>query len=216
MVGHMGAMLGVTGLILAVAAIVLAVAVKARWAKPAAAALLILALVGEAVAVQANTSGGSSAQPPAGLGGSVSVPPTTSPTPTTVTTLPVVNPSVIHPQLLDSVHPGSGPVTRSQQINREFVRIVNKATHSVTLTGWKLSNLAGQTFTFPTFVVLMGASVNIHTGSGSADPTNLYWGLSSFIWKTKDRVTLRNASGVVINLCAYTLFGTQKGANCAG
>jgi len=208
----MGATLAVTGLILGVGAVILAVAVKEPWAKPAAAALLVLALVGEGVAVQASTNGGGSGTLP--TAGPTAPTPSVSTSPSSVPTSPIVVPTVFNPHLLSAVHPGSGAVTKPQQINREFVRLLNKANHAVTITGWRLSNKAGTTFTFPAFTLQRNATVVVHTGAGTASATDLYWGLSGFIWNTKDTATLRNASGAVINTCTYVLQPTAKAASC--
>ncbi len=114
-------------------------------------------------------------------------------------------PTSIHPHLIDVIRYNTGTTSTSpRSLNREWVQLTNAATHSVTITGWTLRSSAGAVFTFPPFVLGPGGTIKIHSGTGTNSSAGLYWGRASYVWSnTKDVATLRNASGVIEDLCRY-------------
>ena len=90
-------------------------------------------------------------------------------------------------------------------LNREWVQIRNFGAKPWTLTGWSIRDVTGFKFKFPEgFTVQPGATVTIHTGSGANRALHLYWGQGSYIWNnTGDKATFKNASGKVVDTCAY-------------
>ncbi len=94
----------------------------------------------------------------------------------------------------------------NSSLNGEWVRIKNTASTSRTITGWTLRDAAGYVYTFPKTTVAAGASIYVHTGSGSNSSTKRYWGKSWHVWNNSgdEKVRLRNASGTAVDSCDYT------------
>ncbi|HDN17806.1 MAG TPA: DUF1669 domain-containing protein [Candidatus Bathyarchaeota archaeon] len=67
-------------------------------------------------------------------------------------------------------------------LNDEYVVIWNRGTSPVDMTGWRLKDRAGHTFTFPSFVLGPNKKVAIYTGSGTNTSTKLYWGRNRAVW----------------------------------
>ena len=89
-------------------------------------------------------------------------------------------------------------------LNAEWVQIKNTTSSSKTLTGWTLRDAASHVYAFGTFHLAAGASVKVHTGSGSNTGANLYWRSTWYIWNNSgDTATLRNAAGATVDHCAY-------------
>ena len=70
----------------------------------------------------------------------------------------------------------------NENLNDEYVVIKNEGSVTVDLTGWKLKDEANHLFTFPSFTLESGATVTIHTGSGTNTQTDLYWGKDRAVW----------------------------------
>jgi len=99
--------------------------------------------------------------------------------------------------------PGSDTGSNSS-LNAEWVRITNSASTARVMTGWKIRDVTGHTYTFPTFTLGAGKSVKLHTGKGTNTRTDLYWRATSYVWNnTGDRATLKNKSGVVVDTCSW-------------
>jgi hypothetical protein len=73
--------------------------------------------------------------------------------------------------------PGSDTGFNSS-LNQEYVVIKNTGTKTVTLSGWTLRDQQHHVYKFSTFKLGVGKSVTIHTGKGSDDTNDLYWGSS--------------------------------------
>ncbi|MFD1588117.1 lamin tail domain-containing protein [Halorientalis brevis] len=85
-------------------------------------------------------------------------------------------------------------------LNDEYVVFENTGEQSVDLSGWTLSDDADHVYTFPDgFVLEPGATVTVHTGSGTDSATDLYWGSDAPVWNNGgDTVTVRDANGDVV------------------
>ena len=109
--------------------------------------------------------------------------------------------------------PGPGPDPNTQ-LDKEYVVIRNTTTHRLRLTGWKLHDIARagsvNTYKFPKFRLRPGASVRIHTGKGTKTRTDLYWGLTYYVWgDDSDKATLQNRAGTIISTCSWTATSTS-------
>ncbi len=110
---------------------------------------------------------------------------------------------------------GASVPPTNAQLNQEYIVIHNGGTAAVTLTGWTLRDLARPTtpshvFRFPTYRLGSGRTVRVHTGRGSNTSTDLYWGLSYFVWgDDSDKATLKNGSGTVISTCGWGITSTS-------
>jgi hypothetical protein len=53
-----------------------------------------------------------------------------------------------------------------ENLNDEWVKITNQGEEDLSLDGWTLSDQQNHTYSFPEFILMAGASVKVHTGSG--------------------------------------------------
>ena len=81
-------------------------------------------------------------------------------------------------------------------LNDEYVLLVNKHDSILVLTGWRLQDEAGNTFTFPTFTLNKDGAVQVHTGPGTNSAIELFWSLESAVWKEGAAVRLLDPQGV--------------------
>lgn len=129
-------------------------------------------------------------------------PPTFTPTPT-ATPLPPANVKIT---FIEYSPPGPDE-------DGEFVRIKNLGGTAQTMTNWTLRDIANHVFTFPGFTLPAGGTVQVWTGTGTNNSTNLYWGSGAAIWNnTGDTATLRNNSGQVVSVCTYP--GGEQNYTC--
>jgi phosphatidylserine/phosphatidylglycerophosphate/cardiolipin synthase-like enzyme len=86
----------------------------------------------------------------------------------------------------------------------EYVVIANRSGAAVEMSGWTLSDLAGNTFSFPSFTLASGATVKVWTKSGTNDSANLYWGRTQAVWNnTGDTAILQDAQGNEVSRYSY-------------
>lgn len=79
----------------------------------------------------------------------------------------------------------------------EFLLLKSRSEGSLTLTGWKLEDGDGNTFTFPVLTLNKGGAVQVHTAAGINTVIDLYWGRDAAIWKTGKQATLLDDLGTV-------------------
>lgn len=75
-------------------------------------------------------------------------------------------------------------VITSIDLNAEIVTIKNNGASSIDMTGWKLVSVTGdQTYTFSSFSLAAGATVDILSGPSATGnpPSQLLW-TTSYIW----------------------------------
>lgn len=96
--------------------------------------------------------------------------------------------------------------TSNTSVNGEYVTLKNTSSTTKTLTGWTLRDESAHVYTFSTFTLAGGASVNIHTGKGTNTTTNRYMGRSYHIWNNTggDSATLKSTTGTTLDKCAWT------------
>lgn len=87
-----------------------------------------------------------------------------------------------------------------ENLNDEYVVFTNTGSGALDLSGWTVEDEAGTTYMFPDgFTLEAGASVTVHTGSGTDTAVDLYWGSGSPIWNNGgDTVIVRNNEGDVV------------------
>jgi hypothetical protein len=96
------------------------------------------------------------------------------------------------------------PGPDGSNLNGEWFTITNTGGSGRSLTGWKVRDKAGNTYTFGSFSLGGGLTVRVHTGSGPTQGLHRYWGKTKQVWNNgKDRATLRNANGAVVDRCSY-------------
>ena len=88
----------------------------------------------------------------------------------------------------------------NENLNDEYVVFENTVDSTLSLSGWTVSDEAGHTYTFPDGYSLGPSElVTLYTGSGTDDPTALYWGRTGAVWNNGgDTVTVRDDNGTVV------------------
>jgi ligand-binding sensor domain-containing protein len=90
----------------------------------------------------------------------------------------------------------SDPQGRDEEdLNGEWVRIINTTDGPVDMNGFTLSDYAGHVYKFGELLLPGGSAVTVFTGSGADTPTSLYWGSKTPIWNNRgDTAYLRDAN----------------------
>jgi micrococcal nuclease len=93
----------------------------------------------------------------------------------------------------------------NENLNDEYVVFESTAESTLALGGWTVSDEAGHSYAFPDgFMLGPGELVTLYTGSGTDDPTALYWGQTGAVWNNGgDTVTVRNANGTAVLRYGY-------------
>ncbi len=88
--------------------------------------------------------------------------------------------------------------TDDRNLNGEWVRVINKCSASISLSGWSIQDREHNTYRFPSTarIAALGDLI-IHTGKGTNGPRHLYWGRARAVWTNSatERAYLFDASG---------------------
>jgi hypothetical protein len=112
----------------------------------------------------------------------------------------------------------AGKDTRSNaQLRAEFVVLKNTGDTPRHLGGWRLRDRTGYVYRIPQgFRLQPGRIVRIRTGKGSNDGNDLYWQRGWYVWNNdKDRATLKNRTGTVVDRCVYNDGSTRQNGTTA-
>jgi hypothetical protein len=107
-------------------------------------------------------------------------------------------------KIVDVVYDPEGPDVAGEQ-----VLIENQGNQDVDLTGWTLRDTATHrrapySYRFPRFTLRGGAAVRVHTGAGTNDQDDLYWGRGWGVWNnTGDTAVLLDAAGDEIDQFSF-------------
>jgi hypothetical protein len=85
----------------------------------------------------------------------------------------------------------------------EILVLKNNGTESVAMSGWILRDGDGNVYTFPQLDINPGGTVQVHTVAGIDSAINLYWGLSTPVWRAGEAASLFDAQGSL--RAAYTI-----------
>jgi len=77
----------------------------------------------------------------------------------------------------------------------EHVFITRTGDGQLSLAGWQLKDENGNVFVFPQLQLYKDGAVNVWTTSGVNTVVDLYWGLSSAVWSSVEKVTLLDKEG---------------------
>jgi competence protein ComEC len=93
----------------------------------------------------------------------------------------------------------------NENLNDEYVVFRNNGDTTLDLAGWTVEEGAGRTYTFPAGTTLApGATLTLHTGTGTNTETDQYWGQTGAVWNNGgDTVTVRDESGKVVLRVEY-------------
>jgi hypothetical protein len=100
--------------------------------------------------------------------------------------------------------PGTDTGTNAH-LNEERVVLINTGDSARDIGRWTVRDLAGHVYRIP-YGFRLGPDrlVRIHTGRGTNDGNDLFWGSGWYIWNNdRDRATLKNRVGDVIDRCGY-------------
>ncbi len=95
----------------------------------------------------------------------------------------------------------------AKSLNGEYVVIKNTTRTARSLSGWTLRDKTGFVFTFPSFTLKGGATVTVHTGTGTATAAHRYYGYTGrrYVWNnTGDTAYLRDSKRVLKDSWTYT------------
>jgi len=83
----------------------------------------------------------------------------------------------------------------------EWVKVTNKGSSPVSLTGWKIGDDGSKhTYTFPSYTLNSGSTVTVYTGKGTSTATEVYWRSDSPIWNNDgDTAYLFENSGKLVS-----------------
>lgn len=78
----------------------------------------------------------------------------------------------------------------------EIVVIQNVGTGPLVLTGWRLKDRQGNSYTFPQLTLYPDGTVQVHTAAGEDTAVDLYWGRKDPAWSPGELVGLYDMGGV--------------------
>ena len=86
----------------------------------------------------------------------------------------------------------------------EYVCFTNWGGTPQSMTDWRVRDEVDHTYSFPPFVLGAGATVKLHTGSGTDTATDLYWGRGSAVWNNEgDTVYLFDSAWNLVDSYSY-------------
>jgi hypothetical protein len=119
-------------------------------------------------------------------------------------TVPAV---VHHPVVIQEIFynsPGSDHGS-NPSLNAEWVKLRNRTSHAVSLSGWTLRDRSHHVYQFGAYSLRAHGTVRIHTGRGSDSQANLFQDRSWYVWNNDaDGATLKDANGTVRSRCSYS------------
>jgi len=106
--------------------------------------------------------------------------------------------------VIETIHADAEGDDRTN-LNDEYVVFRNSGDTPLELSGWTVTDEAGKSYTFPDgYTLAAGATVTLHTGSGTDTETGLYWGAGSPVWNNDgDTVTVRTDTGTIVRMKSY-------------
>jgi hypothetical protein len=98
--------------------------------------------------------------------------------------------------------PGSDTGSKSS-LNAEWVKIKNKGSKAVSLSGWTLRDTAGHVYSFGGFKLKAGSTITVHTGKGSNGAKHRYWGSGAYIWNNDGDTAILKKGSKVKDKCKW-------------
>lgn len=92
-----------------------------------------------------------------------------------------------------------------QNLNDEYVVIINNQKKAIDLTGWSIEDIHGNHFDFPSgFSLASTHSVTVYTGNGINKTTALYWNHQTPVWNNDgDTVFLQDEEKTIIETYSW-------------
>jgi len=93
----------------------------------------------------------------------------------------------------------------NQSLNAEWVKLRNRTSHPVSLSGWTLRDTAHHVYHFGNYSLRAHGTVRIHTGSGRDTQRNLFQNRGWYVWNNDgDTAILRGPAGNTRDRCSYS------------
>lgn len=108
------------------------------------------------------------------------------------------NQPINNDQILATVVPDKliiDSIISSGNIEYERVTLFHVGSTELSISGWKLIDQEGETYTFPTLNLFPGSSITIYSKAGNDTVTDLYWGSEEPIWESGEVITLADPAG---------------------
>ena len=124
---------------------------------------------------------------------STSIPPTivASPTPRpSATTTHGPTPTTTQTQIGQEPQVVIDKVIGAGVLENERVVLLRSGGGVLSLAGWRLDDGMGKVYTFPQLTLYKGGAINLNTRTGEDTVVDLFWGLSSPIWRSGKTVFL--------------------------
>jgi len=80
-------------------------------------------------------------------------------------------------------------------LENERVILLRSGDGALSLAGWRLEDGTGKVYTFPQLTLYKGGAINLNTRTGEDSVVDLFWGLTSPIWKSGKTVFLYDSLG---------------------
>jgi micrococcal nuclease len=100
-------------------------------------------------------------------------------------------------------------------VNGEYLRICNVSSTALDMNGYRITDLSGRSWTFPSLVVPPGSTVKLHSGIGDTqqDPQSqleIYLGSADPVWNNnRDRATIYDRYGRIVDSRAHEVKGAK-------
>ena len=78
----------------------------------------------------------------------------------------------------------------------ETVILQNNGDATLLLTGWTLKDGESSIYTFPQLTLYPGGIVQVHSGTGTNTAADLFWGLTTPVWKSGELVALYDTQNI--------------------
>jgi predicted phosphodiesterase len=89
-------------------------------------------------------------------------------------------------------------------VEGEYVEIENQGDIAELMTDWALSDVAQNTYTFPTFTLPARGKVRVWVRHDTDTATDLYWGRKAAVWNNRgDTAYLRDANGNLVSTYSW-------------
>jgi micrococcal nuclease len=70
-----------------------------------------------------------------------------------------------------------------QNLNGEYVVFRNSCTKPVNLSGWKIVTARNYEFVFPNILIGAKSLLSVHSGTGKANSSDIYWNSTKVVWR---------------------------------
>lgn len=82
-------------------------------------------------------------------------------------------------------------------LESERVDLLRSGDGELSLAGWRLEDGAGNIYTFPDLTLYSGGEVHLYSRTGQDTVVELFWGLTTPVWRTGKTVSLYDAQNVL-------------------